>query len=394
MKSGKGSLILRLFIILVSGFITTQTRADGLEDGYDNATTILYEDMTDIIIDDDASDSGWAWYPITWRWWTISQVICAILGVFDNGVVIVIIFQRLKKNRSTDTLIGALAIADFLTSVFLFPIPWAKRVPPTILGKMYCKLLYPGFALWLCITASTYILMAICIERYIAVVHPLYFKRVFTKAKVSLAVLFLWAFSFAQCFYALFTFIHDEEIGYCSSIVDTKMGMEASAYYAFSIRLAIPVLTMVVTQIIIIRSLHVQSKVFKGMTGEGQANSPTFHITARNNVIKMMFIVVMVYVITWTPNQIAYLCFNLGYISPSYRGSPLHRSLTVFAFLNSCANPIIYTSRHTEFRKALKSLFTCSKPEITSLFEIKDDTGGKDSSQSNKKMNESIPETP
>ncbi|XP_003730434.2 D(3) dopamine receptor-like [Strongylocentrotus purpuratus] len=375
MKSVNGSLMLRVFIIIVSGLLTTQTytRADSLGYGEENTTMIMVEEMTEATMVEDSSETGWAWYPMAWRWWTIAQVICAILGVFDNGVVIVIIFQRVKKNRSTDTLIGALAIADLLTSVFLFPLPWAKHVPATILGRMYCKLLYPGFALWLCITASTYLLNAICIERYIAVVYPLYFNRVFTKAKVSIAVAFVWLLAFAQCVYTFFVYIYDDEIENCNSLINTDVGRVVHAYYAFSIRLAIPVLIMVITQILIIRSLHVQSKRFQGMRGDVETNyPPSFHITARNNVIKMMLIVVCVYVITWTPNQIAYLLFNLGYISSSYRGSPLHRSLTVFAFLNSCANPIIYTSRHTEFRQALASLFTCSKPEIASLFAIKD----------------------
>lgn len=404
MKSVNGSLMMRLFVIIVSGLLTTQTytRADSLGYGEENTTMIMdqemteaivVEEMTEAIMEEDSSETGWAWYPMAWRWWTIAQVICAILGVFDNGVVIVIIFQRVKKNRSTDTLIGALAIADLLTSVFLFPLPWAKHVPATILGRMYCKLLYPGFALWLCITASTYLLNAICIERYIAVVYPLYFNRVITKAKVALAVAFVWLFAFAQCVYALFAYIYDDDIENCNSLINSDVGREIHAYYAFSIRLAIPVLTMVITQIGIIRSLHVQSKRFQGMTGDVQTNSPpSFHITARNNVIKMMLIVVFVYVITWTPNQIAYLCFNLGYISSSYRGSPLHRSLTVFAFLNSCANPIIYTSRHTEFRQALASLFTCSKPEIASLFAIKEETA-KESPASGKKKTENIPQS-
>ncbi|XP_071506378.1 apelin receptor B-like [Diadema antillarum] len=312
--------------------------------------------------------SPWDWYPLSWTWWTVLQVLSLILGVTGNGLVIVVIYQRFDAIRSTDVLIGALAIADLITSIFVFPIPWASRVPGTVLGHAYCKLLYPSFILWLCITASTYILMAICIERYLAVVHPLLFNRIISKRRVSLVVVLIWVFTFAQVSFTLFIFDYDYNINYCGNLIKTEAGKITQAYYAFIIRLVIPVATMLITQLLIARSLRQQSKQFRQMTSESKGE--TFHMLARNRIIKMMLIVVLVYIVAWTPNQIAYLCFNLGYISSSYGGSPLHQLLTLLGFYNSCANPIIYTWQNPKFRTAIKGLFTSVRAsQRDALFE-------------------------
>ncbi|XP_072174572.1 allatostatin-A receptor-like [Diadema setosum] len=368
-------LILTLFYVLSTSTSAKSSDGEvGVANGTDQRdqlwTSSEFVDVTTVEFEIDAGPSEWAWYPFQWSWWIGLQAASAILGVTGNGLVVVIIYERFSVIRSTDVLIGALAISDLITSIFVFPIPWARRVPGTILGHAYCKLLYPSFILWLCITASTYILMAICIERYLAVVHPLLFTRIVSKRRVSLVVVLIWIITFAQVSYTLFTYRYDYNINYCGSAIKTEAGKIAQAYYAFIIRLVIPVATMLITQLLIARSLRQQSKQFRQMTRESKGE--TFHMLARNRIIKMMLIVVLVYIVAWTPNQIAYLCFNLGYISSSYRGSPLHRILTVLGFYNSCANPIIYTWKHPLFRAAVKDLFTCVKSDGVALFEAKE----------------------
>ena len=371
-----------LVIVIVS---TTETLTQTTHEPMMNATydievtgtsmdIVEYSDMVDEV--GDPSRKGWEWYPLVWTWWVILQAVSSLLGIVGNGIVIVVVYQRIASSRSTDGLIGALAVTDFLTSVFLFPIPWAKSVPGNILGHLYCKLLYPSFFMWFCITASTYVLSALCVERYLAVVYPLYFNRVITKRKVNLAIFSMWICAFVQVCYPLFTFVYDQTIGYC---VDTiGMGPQSnhlSLQHDHHFRLFLPVMTMLITQILIARSLHRQAQQFKEMTGKLRDHStPSFHVVARNRVIKMMLIVVIVYVISWSPNQIVYMCFHLGYISASYRGSPLHRTLTVIGFANSFANPFIYAASNRSFRQAIKNLFSCKAASSAPIFEVKEKT--------------------
>lgn len=389
-----------VYILLITAF-SFITAEDISLNVTERMLSTSFEDVveSDIAPDVDEEKSGWAWYPLKWTWWIIIRVIVAVIGIIGNGIVMVIIYQRFTAIRSTDVFIGALAVADFLTSVFLIPIPYARKVPPTTLGRIYCKVMYPSLFFWLCIVASTYILMTMCIERYIAVVFPLYFNRIASKQKASLCVLCVWLVSILQVLYTLFIYIYDDRTGYCSSTVTTYIGQTARGYYAFLTRLVIPVFIMLITQILIAGSLHRQSKRFQGMVSSkgDDKGSPklSFHLVARNRVIKMMLIVVLVYLFTWTPNQIAYFCFNLGYISASYRGSSLQNILTVLGFINSCANPFIYATRNPEFRIAVRGLFSCTHIEVGSLFsgakEVEESKYCTD--QSNKTSKEEITNT-
>ena len=372
-----------LVIVIVSTTETlTQTTPEPMMNAtYDIEVTgtsmdiVEYSDMVDDVGDVDPSRKGWEWYPLVWTWWVILQAVSSLLGIVGNGIVIMVIYQRIASSRSTDGLIGALAVSDFLTSVFLFPIPWAKSIPGNILGHLYCKLLYPSFCMWFCITASTHLLLALCVERYLAVVHPLYFNRVVTKRKVNLVIFVMWVCAFLQSCYTLFTFAYDQTIGYCVDTMEWGLSRTILAYSTINFRLFLPVMTMLITQILIARSLHRQAQQFKEMTGKLRDHStPSFHVVARNRVIKMMLIVVIVYVISWSPNQIVYMCFHLGYISASYRGSPLHRTLTVIGFANSFANPFIYAASNRSFRQAIKNLFSCKAASSAPIFEVKEKT--------------------
>lgn len=77
----------------------------------------------------------------------------------------------------------------------------------------------------------------------------------------------------------------------------------------------------------------------------------------RRNVTVTLFIMFLVYVICWTPNQFTFLQFNLG--GPlDFNGVWYH--FTVFmAFLNTCINPFIYALKHKQFQKGLKEIFRC-----------------------------------
>ncbi|XP_030829909.1 apelin receptor B-like [Strongylocentrotus purpuratus] len=322
-----------------------------------------------------ADSSAFSWYPISWSWVLILQLISAFVGIVGNFLVIIVLFQRRRLSRSTDTLIGGLACADLLTSAFLIRIPLPAYIPKTWLGEVYCKLIKTQSLLWVSVTASTYLLMSISVERYIAVVYPLHFKRLITRRRVSIFIIIVWFLSVLSGLFAFIVYGVDAK-NQCTEQYTFANAQTIIAYYWFCLRLAVPCLTMLVTQILIARNLSQQFRSFRDIT---HATTPTngnkassFHIVARNRVLKLMLTVIIIYIVCWTPNQIAYLGYSLGWVPISYLNSPLHRMLTVLGFYNSCANPIIYAARYPEFRNALKDMFTCKSAKNAPLFDKMD----------------------
>nr|XP_054757266.1 uncharacterized protein LOC129263379 [Lytechinus pictus] len=127
---------------------------------------------------DESSDSvPWRWHYPTWSWWQLVQLTSSVLGVVGQMLVMLVIWQRRAMNRSADTLIGALAVADFLTSILILPLPVAVSVPSTLLGEIYCRFIFNGFFMWLAVGASIHTLALISVERLIAVMYPILFNR-------------------------------------------------------------------------------------------------------------------------------------------------------------------------------------------------------------------------
>ncbi|XP_054751104.2 D(2) dopamine receptor-like [Lytechinus pictus] len=323
--------------------------------------------------EDSAGSMEFSWYQINWSWVIILQLISTVVGIVGNFLVIIVLFKRRQRSRSTDTLITGLACADFLTSVFLVPIPMPAYIPKNWIGEIYCRVIITQSLLWASIMASTYLLMSISVERYIAVVYPLHFKRLITRRRVSIFIVIIWFLSILSGLFAFIVYGVDAETNQCAEQYTFDNAQTIIAYYWFCLRLALPCFTMLVTQVLIARNLSQQFRIFKDvnnatkMTNGSQA--PSFHIVARNRVLKLMLIVIVIYIVCWTPNQIAFLGYNLGWVPESYLNSTLHRFLTLLGFYNSCANPVIYTARYPEFRNALKDIFTCTSDKNDPLFE-------------------------
>ncbi|XP_071487003.1 trace amine-associated receptor 9-like [Diadema antillarum] len=280
----------------------------------------------------------------------------SMLGIVGNLTVILVLFKRRYTCRSTDAMIAALAVADFLTSVFMVPLPTELRVPETWLGDVYCKVIYTSMPMWISVDASIFILALIPIERYIAIAHPLHFKRLVTRQRVGKAVAMTWLAAFlANVFLFFVASAKDDK---CTEVFQSRIVQIISGIMLYLVQFLIPAFIMLVGQAVTALVLHRQSRRRLGESSNFNNSNPSVkYLVARKNALKLLFLVVAVFLISWTPPQTGYLLYNLGILSESYLYSPLSSALVTLAFCNSCANPVIYTIRNPEFRKAIGELF-------------------------------------
>ncbi|XP_041483865.1 galanin receptor type 1-like [Lytechinus variegatus] len=316
---------------------------------------------------------SWLWQPITWSWWVILQMITALFGIVGNSLVIIIIFQRRKKSRSTDTLVGALAVADLITSIFMVPLPPTNRVPSTALGNFYCKVVYTSMFMWVSVSASIFTLTFIPIERYIAVVYPFRCKELLAPRRISIAIICLWFTAFMSNSLSFFISTVDPSVAHCRFIYP-KMFQLARARHAmgvflFLIEFLFPAILTITFQVLTAHALHRQARLQLGEAKQlDRSNPSTRHLIAKKRVLQTLFIVVLIFLICWGPSKTLYLAFALGIVRDSYPYSPFNRALATLGFCNSCANPIIYTVRYPEFRTAVRGLFTRAQLTEAPLF--------------------------
>ena len=292
----------------------------------------------------------WTWSAVSWEWWQILQLILAIVGIIGNFVVLLVIFRPGRKRSSTDTLIGALAVADFLTSIFIIPHRQARTVPSTLTAQVYCRIINSSVLMWISICASIFTLTTISIERLMAVRYPFKFQRIFSPKRTAIAIVLIWIFSIILNTFSFY--VHFLKNSSCLVIFPSSQFQKFIGVSVFLVEYLIPIIVMVPAHILTVRTLQMRRKSL----ASGDKHDKKLLI-AQRRVMEMLFIVVITFIICWTPDQFGFLVFNLGAVDFTHLYSPLYRAFVVLAFVNSCANPFIYAARNTNFRKAIKELF-------------------------------------
>ncbi|XP_071484532.1 allatostatin-A receptor-like [Diadema antillarum] len=297
--------------------------------------------------------SEWVW-SMTWSWTNLLQLIFSLVGSIGNLLVILVLAGRQTARYSMDVFILALAVADFLTSVVMIPVPMAQRVPDTIAGSLYCKVIYPSYLLWIFAFSSAYILAGMSVERFVAVAYPLHRHHVITKRRVYIFLAVVGVLSIPGSAQNLKV----EVIGNrCQDTKPMNVKIDIAIYLFFS-RVGFPVLTMVVTQVLTALVLHRQHKELENVLSAQKGGVPSIHLTARNNIVKMTATVVAVFILSLGPSNLMFMITGLRGTIRSHLFSPLYYVLNVFAFINPTANPFIYAARYPKFRTAIKDVFT------------------------------------
>lgn len=292
--------------------------------------------------------------PVPWDWRFIIQLILAIVGILGNALVIHVYLNTSKKftKSVTNTFIAALAAADLVTSICLIPIPTLSRIPDNVVGHIYCKLISSNFLMWVSILASVFSLTTLAIERYIAIAHPIRYKKLFTVKMTRLIIVMIWISSF----------VYNTFILYCNHVRNTvcvvDFGSAAFQMFigvsTFIVKYLVPIIVMLFTNIRSIRLLKARSHAFI-QSPQQMKKSPNLNLLrARQRVINMVFSVIVAFIVCWSPDQFAFLGWNLGIVPFEYIFLDLYRMFVLMAFANSCINPFLYALTNENFRQAIQ----------------------------------------
>ncbi|XP_071484314.1 melatonin receptor type 1B-like [Diadema antillarum] len=231
-----------------------------------------------------------------------------------NLLIIVVIFRRRNANHFTDTLMGALAVADFVTSVLALPFPIAIRVPPTWLGELYCRVMFPSLLFWISVSASFYTLTAISVERYFAIVYPIKFSQLLEKGHVILAVCFIWVFALFEATFVFGSFYVEPTYYYCEVISKTVLSEFLAWVVILLSHFVLPIMIMAFTQGFSARALSRRHMHFdnedKRDVGLSAARSRL--LSAQKRVLTLIFVVNLTFVVCWTPDAVIYLFSSIG----------------------------------------------------------------------------------
>ena len=292
-----------------------------------------------------------------WDWILVLRTIFAAAGVAGNALVIAVYAQRRRREgaSATNALIVNLAVADLLTSLLLLPVPTFRAVPLTAGGRAYCKLIFSQMLMWIAIVVSILTLTLVSLERYAAVVHPHRYRRLFAGWRSRVAIAGTWLTAVALNTFNLFVYELLPD-GYCHIIWSSLAVRYLIATMVFVFEYLAPAVVMVAANAATVRTLRRQARALLSGPG-GSRNSPAYsQLRARQRVIETIRLVVVVFLVCWTPDQIGFFVYHMGQLPDSYLGWASYRLMVLLAFANSCANPIVYAFKNPSFRHSLLAM--------------------------------------
>ncbi|XP_033098593.1 somatostatin receptor type 2-like [Anneissia japonica] len=288
------------------------------------------------------------------RWTYFLFTICifiAAVGVFGNGLVIYVILRFARMQTVTNCYILNLAIADeiFVLVLPIFGVSLLKDAWE--FGTVTCFIIM-SIDIFNQFT-SVYTLTAMSVDRYIAVCHPAQAGRYRRFPIVVGICIGIWIISVCSVLPMIIHIKHDTSGCYFdfTRFGNTETWTMAMYLYTLSLGLLIPLVVIMVSYILLL----VRLKQVTARTGKSKKN---------RKVTNMVMIIVVVFVLCWSPFYIlrAFIAFQYQSLTSDYKLFKILLDGTmILSYINSCANPILYGFLSDNFRKSYQHARPCAK---------------------------------
>ncbi|XP_033230444.1 adenosine receptor A2b-like isoform X2 [Belonocnema kinseyi] len=289
--------------------------------------------------------------------YTVCEVLVAICAVIGNGLVIIVFSRERKLRRRTNYYIISLATADLL--VGLFAIPFAILASIGLPTNLYACLFTVSVLVVLC-TISIFCLVAVSIDRYWAILHPMgYSRTVRTKTAIGI-ICICWVAGSMVGFLPLFGWNagkKDEDM----CIFTKVMNYDYLVFLYFS-TIIFPALLIAAFYAHIYRVVlkQLQQIVTMNPTGyrQGQSTGTMLRLlgAAQKREVKAtqnLSRIVIFFIICWFP---LYTINCVMAFCPQCRVNDIFVNFCIIlSHLNSVGNPLLYAYHLKDFRAALKN---------------------------------------
>ncbi|KAM3602079.1 uncharacterized protein V6R79_023957 [Siganus canaliculatus] len=324
--------------------------------------------------------------------YVVIEVVIAVLSISGNILVCWAVAINTTLKNATNYFLVSLAVADIL--VGCLAIPFAITISLGIFLDFYGCLFLACFVLVLT-QSSIFSLLAIAIDRYLAVKIPLRYNELMTGKTAREIIAILWILSFVIGLIPFFgwnqkyqkctsnssmatnstnsglvedprgggDFIQSCELQcYFESVVDMKY----MVYFNFFVCVLPPLLIMLG---IYLKIFTVARKQLRQIELKCVGNGDSHHhglLQKEIRAAKSLSIIVGLFAICWLPVHIVN-CLTLFYsdlVKPEY----VTYVAIILSHANSAVNPIIYAYRiqdfRNTFRKILAQHFLCRREEL------------------------------
>lgn len=304
-----------------------------------------------------------------------------LVGIIGNSLIVYSVVQFRRMKSLSNVFLASLATADLILIIFCVPVKFAQLFSYSwTFGFFLCKFVH--YIQNLSAICSVYTLTAMSFERYYAIMYPVECRYICTMSQTKRIILATWAGSIILATPVLWIQIlkevgdSDHRAYWCVSDWSNPIHWRLYELYMLTIIFIIPLIIMTYSYGHICNRLW---WVMRNRTTTFPLSQPAVYIDSSANkmsqVIKMLIVVVLVFVICWTPILIFNVLKAFAIIPLLNYGpmKPIKTAFHLFSYANSCVNPIIYGFMSRNFRASFKAaLVKClgCKRNINDLTQI------------------------
>ncbi|XP_070965266.1 vasopressin V2 receptor-like [Oncorhynchus clarkii lewisi] len=265
-----------------------------------------------------------------------------------NFVLLLVLWKRRKQLSRMRVFVFHLCLADLVVTFFQVcpQLMWDvtdRFIGPDIMCRLVKYMQVVGMF------ASTYMIVVMTIDRYQAICNPMVtFQR--RRASWNVPVCVAWSVSLFGSLPQLFIFSRVQiapGVYDCWADFIKPWGLKAYVTWTTLVIFVLPILTVIVCQVRICRAVQINFHMKTHQASEivtkplhSRTSSVAGVSKARIKTVKMTVVIVLVYIICWTPFFTVQLWSVWDVQAPTETAT--FSILMLLASLNSCANPCIY----------------------------------------------------
>ncbi|XP_023228103.1 QRFP-like peptide receptor [Centruroides sculpturatus] len=304
----------------------------------------------------------------------VAYFIVMLLALVGNAMVFYVVVSNRKMHTVVNYYIVNLSICDFMVGGFVLPVKLLELTAPANWGAMNDNLCTAmSYLQTIFVFASVLTLVATCLERYSAIVHPLHHRKLQSKARAKKILLIVWCIPCVVASPFLYPSLADSNVLSSSYGTITRLTCFITlepkfrqGYYTFLF-----IFIYLLPLIFIGGTCYQIARCLLKEIAFHRQGSLRRQEAYRRKVAKMVIIVVIAFAISWTPYFLVAIITQYQPVNFLERENFFFTMLCInlFAFLNSCVNPFIYAAMSSRFRSGFRRILmsTCCRVSVKSF---------------------------
>ncbi|XP_038075695.1 galanin receptor type 2-like [Patiria miniata] len=286
----------------------------------------------------------------------------SVFGVLGNLVVLVVYSSKAFRRSNSALYILNLAAGDLFLLLLVVPLHVTEYYPATwpLLWRHDAQCVLHRYARFVGFNLTTFTALAISVDRYLAVCHPLVYRARCTRARTRLCILLVWGLAAATAAPCAINFGVKYEVGEytvnfvgktpfaCRTIFIGSFYQNFKVIYVSVVLFWVPVLATAITYTAVVGYVWRNNKKFRQCTSAGR------HLRSHWKAARTLLLVFGVYVATY----VFLATYTLVRQYATADVSPLVKNVgLLLPYANCCLNPVVYSLVNVSFRRSCMQIF-------------------------------------